>query len=248
VVPCGVLRWQTISVLVHVKLSYRRKVLDVIFCLQSLDGSSISRLPNPTTLSVLISVASWQQTVSSLIYVFTWRRSWSFAEYCKNFVARLNGVWTMFTRSAITQPEVNGFGWNLGNSEYIAWSCPDKFWALSVQKRQQKREPNFFLSIKQRAILPTSGRPNFTKFAQNDVFSCPHVGLWKRLWKFARKGSLSQKNLHFCLIKVNDFRLPAAISPKWLQILESHDRLARLWNVGFPLTPLEWTQIDSPGL
>ena len=33
-------------------------------------------------------------------------------------------VWTMFTRSAITTPEVNGFGWNLGNSEYIVWSCP----------------------------------------------------------------------------------------------------------------------------
>jgi len=30
----------------------------------------------------------------------------------------------MFTRSAITPPEVNGFGWNLGNSESIAWSCP----------------------------------------------------------------------------------------------------------------------------
>jgi len=30
----------------------------------------------------------------------------------------------MFTRSAITPPEVNGFGWNLGNSEYIVWSWP----------------------------------------------------------------------------------------------------------------------------
>ena len=30
----------------------------------------------------------------------------------------------MFTRSAITPPEVNGFGWNLGSSEYIVWSCP----------------------------------------------------------------------------------------------------------------------------
>ena len=38
-----------------------------------------------------------------------------------------NTLWrvsTMFTRSAITMPEVNGFGWHLGNSEYIAGSCP----------------------------------------------------------------------------------------------------------------------------
>jgi len=38
-----------------------------------------------------------------------------------------NTLWcvsTMFTRSAITSPEVNGFGWNFGNSEYIVWSWP----------------------------------------------------------------------------------------------------------------------------
>ena len=33
-------------------------------------------------------------------------------------------VWMMFTCSLITPPEVNEFGWNLGNSKYIAWSCP----------------------------------------------------------------------------------------------------------------------------
>jgi len=30
----------------------------------------------------------------------------------------------MLTRPAITQPELNGFGWNLGLSEYIVWSRP----------------------------------------------------------------------------------------------------------------------------
>jgi len=38
------------------------------------------------------------------------------------------------------------------------------------------------------------------------------------------RGLLS-KNLKFCLIIVNDFQLQVAISPKWLQILESHDSL-----------------------
>ena len=53
------------------------------------------------------------------------------------------------------------------------------------------------------------------------------------------RGLFFPKNLHFGLIKVNDFQLPAAISPKRLQILESHDRLDRFWNVDVPLTPLE---------
>ena len=55
-------------------------------------------------------------------------------EWCNSSIALIsinfqmllgNALWrvsTMFTRSAITPPEVNGFGWNLGNSEYIAWS------------------------------------------------------------------------------------------------------------------------------
>ena len=38
-----------------------------------------------------------------------------------------NTLWrtsTTFTRSAITPPGLNGFGWNLGHSEYIVWSWP----------------------------------------------------------------------------------------------------------------------------
>ena len=46
------------------------------------------------------------------------------AEASPSIANTLWRVWTMFTRSAITPPEVNGFGWNLGNSEYTAWSCP----------------------------------------------------------------------------------------------------------------------------
>jgi len=30
-------------------------------------------------------------------------------------------IWMVFTHSAITPPEVNRFGWNLGHSEYIVW-------------------------------------------------------------------------------------------------------------------------------
>jgi len=46
------------------------------------------------------------------------------AEASPSIANTLWRIWTMFTHSAITPPEVNGFGWNLGNSEYIVWSCP----------------------------------------------------------------------------------------------------------------------------
>jgi len=71
------------------------------------------------------------------------------------------------------------------------------------------------------------------------VFVCSVGLLGNNCENLPARGLFSKKNLHFGLIEVNDFRLPAAISPKRLQILESHDRLARLRNVGFPLTPLE---------
>jgi len=78
----------------------------------------------------------------------------------------------MFTRSAITPPEVNGFGWNLGNSEYIGWSWP---WQILGAIRAEARagdlaEVLFFLSGKQRTTLPISGQPIFTKFAHKTWF------------------------------------------------------------------------------
>ena len=136
-----------------------------------------------------------------------------------------NTLWrvsTMFTRSAITPPEVNGFGWNFGNSENIAWSWP---WQILGAIRAEARagdlaEVLFFLSGKQRTTLPISSQTIFTKFA---------LKTWRGesfrkhfFWKFALKGSFFKKTV----IIVNDFRLQAEISRKWLQILENDDRLA----------------------
>jgi len=98
-----------------------------------------------------------------------------------------------------------------------------------------------FLSGKQSTTLPISGQPNVTKFAKRG--SVRRWILVEIFWKFAFKGSFFQKTL----IVVNNFRLQAAISQKWLQILENDDRLLRLWNVGFPSVLLEPTQSHSPG-
>ena len=156
----------------------------------------------------------------------------------------------MFTRSAITPPEVNGFGWNLGNSEYIVCCWP---WHILGAIRAEARAGDLggfvFLSGKQRTTLLISGQRNFMKFAHKTWF-CDVVNPFGIFFfeNLPLRGLFFQKNLQFCLIRVNDFRLQVAISPKRLQILENHDRLSRLWNVDFPFTPFEWTQSDSPGL
>ena len=46
------------------------------------------------------------------------------AEASSSIANTLWRIWKMFTRSAITPPEVNGFWWNLANSEFIVWICP----------------------------------------------------------------------------------------------------------------------------
>jgi len=122
----------------------------------------------------------------------------------------------MFARSAIILLEVNGFGWNLGNCEYIVWSWPWQIsGAIHAEARAGELEEVFFLSGKHRTTLPISSQPNCTKFAHKTWF-CDVVNPFRNFfWKFALKGSFFQKTL----IIVNDFRLQAAISRKWLQIM-----------------------------
>jgi len=60
-----------------------------------------------------------------------------------------NTLWcvsTIFMRPAITPPEVNRFGWNLGHSEYIVWSWPWQiFGVIFAEARAGERAKFFFL-------------------------------------------------------------------------------------------------------
>ena len=76
----------------------------------------------------------------------------------------------LFTHSLITPPKVNRFGWNLEHSHYIPGVAgPGRYWAQSahVARAGKPGEILFFLSDKQRTILPISRRPNITKFEHN---------------------------------------------------------------------------------
>jgi len=61
-----------------------------------------------------------------------------------------NTLWrvsTMFTRPAITPPEVYGFGWNLGTLSILSGAGPDRFWARFAQKRERESELKFFCEV-----------------------------------------------------------------------------------------------------
>jgi len=156
----------------------------------------------------------------------------------------------MFTRSAITPPDVNGFGWNLGNSEYIVCSCP---WQILGAIRAEaiagpRAEILFFFCPLNNARFHRLPVGEISRnLHKKTCFRVRMCRFGKHLRNFALKGFFP-KNLKRWVIFVNDFRLPESISPKWLQVLQSRDRLDRLWNVDFPLTPLKWTQSDSPGV
>jgi len=121
----------------------------------------------------------------------------------------------MFTCSAITPPEVNGFGWNLGNSKSIVWSCPDKFWARSAQKRQREGEPKFFFGPLNNSWFHRLPVGQISRNLHKKT--CFHVlcgAFGKHLWKFARKGSFFPKKTSILASSkstISDFR------PQFLQ-------------------------------
>jgi len=99
--------------------------------------------------------------LSVFYLVITRGRSCSFAKYLKHFIARLNDVYTFGYNFAGSEPIWVKFGALMST---LFATVPGRFW---VQWRRSESEQKFccFLSGKQRAILPTSSRPNFTKFA-----------------------------------------------------------------------------------
>ena len=111
-------------------------------------------------------IITYFSCVSSCLSVFTIitrRRRYSFADYWKHFVARLNGV--------------HAFGYNSTGSERI-WMKFGILWVHCLpltlayfgrdpRRSESERATRFFCLFlwgKQRAISPTSGRPNFKKF------------------------------------------------------------------------------------
>jgi len=82
---------------------------------------------------LLLSVYGYAVVVTlGLCDIYSSSRSYASAEY-----------WIHLTRSRITPPKVNWFGWNLEHSEFILGAGPGRFWARSAQKRELGSQAKF---------------------------------------------------------------------------------------------------------
>ena len=102
----------------------------------------------------------------------------------------------MFTRSAITPLEVNGFGWNLGSSEYIVLSCP---WQLLGAIRAEAAAGEgakilcFFCPLNNARFHRLPVGQISRNLHKKTCFRVLCGAFGKHLWKFARKGSFFPK-------------------------------------------------------
>jgi len=100
----------------------------------------------------------------------------------------------MFMRSAITPPEVNGFGWNLGNSEFILCGCPWQILgAIRAEAASGGRAELFFCPLNNALFHRLPVGQISRKLHKKTCFREFCWGFGKHLWKFARKGSFFPK-------------------------------------------------------
>jgi len=124
-------------------------------------------------------------------------------------------VWTMFTRPAITPPEVNGFGWNLAHFEYIVWSWPLQILGAHTEARAGERaEILFFCQVNNAGLY---------RFPVSRISRYSHTICGSEIWWILSENifenlpvrGLFSKKVNFCVKIFNDFGLQAAISTKW---------------------------------
>ena len=98
-------------------------------------------------------------------------------------------VLSVFTRSAITAPKVNRFGWNLEHSEYIVGLALADFGRYARTSVLLLESQAKCFARKQLTISPISRRPNFTKFEHNTSISVAIKTIGTKL-RYALQGSV----------------------------------------------------------
>ena len=155
------------------------------------------------------------------------------AEASPSIANTLWSVWTMFTRSAITPPEVNGFGWNLGNSDSIVWSCPWQILGAIRAEAQREGELKFcFCPLNNARFhrLPVGQiSRNLHKKTCIRVL-CGAFG--KHLWKFAKPPFWLDRSQRF--------------PTSGIDFSETITNLEKSWQVGPPVEC--WLSIDAVGM
>ena len=169
---------------------------------------------------------------------FTRRRSWSFAEYCKHFVARLN--------------DVHAFGYNSAGSERI-WMKFGELRAycleLSLTNFGRPRRSGSGSASRNVVFFGPLNNAQFHRLPVGQVSRNLHKktcflvlcgAFGKHLWKFARKGSFFPKIPPFWLDQTQRFQISGR------DFSETITNLGKSWQAG---TPVEcWLSIHTVGM
>jgi len=125
----------------------------------------------------------------------------------------LRHVLAVFTRSAMTPPKINQFGWNLEHSidQHTVGGWPWHILGMIRTVATAEEPVTLIFPGKQRTISSISCWPNFTNFEHNTS-----VSQWKlselKFENFSVMDSISKKKF---LKKFNVLRLQAAITSPW---------------------------------
>ena len=149
----------------------------------------------------------------------------------------------MFTRSAITPPEVNGFGRNLGNSQYIVLEL-----SLTNFGRDPRRSGSgsasrnfvFFCPLNNARFHRLPVGQISRNFHRKTCFRELCWAFGKHLWKFARKGSFFPQKTPFWLDQSQRFPTSGR------DFSEMITNLGKSWQVGPPVEC--WLSTDTVGM
>ena len=128
-------------------------------------------------------------------------------------------LWSTIGRWCV-RPKVNRFQWNLEHSEYIVWAGPGRFWARSMQKREQESLRKFFCQVNNARLR----RFPVSHISRNLHTAHRSVKWWilseQSFENFPARGRLSKKTQ-----KVGTFvevlRFQASVTPQLLQVDEN---------------------------
>jgi len=126
----------------------------------------------------------------------------------------------VFTRSAVTPPKVNQFGWNLEHSEYAVGGWPGQILS-AIRAIASAGEPGEILSFsglettRSHSIVTDFPSAKFQEIWTRHVDRCRMETFGTKLRNFYRKGSFCQKRKNFSK-RFNLLRLQAAITPQQL--------------------------------
>ena len=146
----------------------------------------------------------------------------------------------MFTLSAITLPEVNGFGWNLGNSEHIVWSCPWQILgAIRAEAASGGRAEFFFCPLNNARFHRLPVGQISRSLHKKTCFRVLCCGLGNICENLPVRGIFPQKT-QFWLDRSQRFPTSG------IDISETITNLRKSWQVGPPVEC--WLSINTVGM